>query len=113
MDPRLPLALLLTWILELGAARLIAGGSWRALAWPVLLVNAVTNPLANAACRLGGIPVLPVEACVVLAEVPLYALLLGPGLSWHRAAGLSLAANVLSAAAGGLILAALSGTMPG
>ena len=96
------LALALTWGLELATAKALLRRSWLSLAWPVLLVNAFSNPLANAAIHLGGWPVLGTEAAVVAAEIPLYALVLE--IPRRQAAALSLAANVLSALAGGWLL---------
>ncbi len=105
MLPDLVSALFLTWALEFVVACLFLRRlAWRA-AWPVLLANALTNPLANAAFQAGGFHPAAIEPLVFLVEIPLYAILLEE-LPWRRACLLSLSANLLSWAVGwGIALA--------
>jgi hypothetical protein len=84
-------AVLITWLVEWAV--------WMALArrcvWregiALLLVNAVTNPLANAAYNLAHVPALAVECVVIVVEIPLFRLLVARRST--QAAALSLVGN--------------------
>jgi hypothetical protein len=90
-------ALGLTWLIEWAVAAAILRRCDARLALGVLLVNAVTQPLATAAVIELGYSFWLVEVLVCVVEVPLYRLLLG--ISFSRAVLISLVANTLSAAA--------------
>jgi hypothetical protein len=94
----LVLALSLTWLLEWGLSWSLLRRPARTLAGPVLLANALTNPLVNAAILELRCDLWTVEVAATLAETALYALLLR--LTLRRALGLSLAANGLTLLAG-------------
>ena len=84
-------AVAITWLVEWA----VASALLRRCQWhdgvAFLLVNAVTNPLANAAYNLGHAPFALVECAVIAAEVPLLRLLVVR--KWGQAATLSLAGN--------------------
>ena len=93
------LAVAVTWLVEWAACvalTQVLGGDGLAL----LLVNALTNPLANAAYNLGHVPFALVESAVILAEIPLLRLLVVR--RWAQAAALSVVGNGLSALLSGL-----------
>lgn len=86
------LALALTLAFELPiAAGLAPGGERRRLLIDALLLNLLTHPLAVAARWYAELPLLPIEAAVWTAEAVGYRRL--SGLSWGRAALLSVVAN--------------------
>ena len=66
-----------------------------------LLVNALTEPIANAVYAAGIASWLAIEAIVVAVEMPFYGLLLQA--AWRRALLLSLVANTASALIGVLL----------
>jgi hypothetical protein len=88
-------AVLVTWLLEW----VIAAAFMRRLTatdgLALLLINALTNPLANAAYNLAHTPFLAVEVVVLAAEIPLFRLLICP--RWSTAVTLALLANSASA----------------
>lgn len=89
------IAVLVTWVVEWS----VCSSLLRRFSWDdgqsLLLINAFTNPLANAAFNLGEVPFLVVEAAVVLAEIPLLRLLVAK--DWRTAFVVSVAVNSLSA----------------
>ena len=88
-------AVLVTWLVEW----VIAAAFMRRLTatdgFALLLVNALTNPLANAAYNVAHTPFLVVEAAVLAVEILLFRLLISP--RWSTAATLALLANSASA----------------
>jgi hypothetical protein len=90
-------ALGLTWLIEWGAVAVMLRRASLAMALAVLLINALTQPLAMAAYLELGIGFWPIELVVCLVEIPLYRLLLR--VPWPRAGAISLVANALSGAA--------------
>ncbi len=98
----LALALLLTWLVEWAAAAVILRRSTLKMGYAVLLINALTLPLASGAFYELGWNYFFVEGLVCVVEVPLYRFLLT--VPWSRAVLISLVANVLSAGAGLLLL---------
>jgi hypothetical protein len=95
------IALGLTWLIEWAVAALVLRGSSRRLAFRVLLVNALTQPLAAAAILELDFDFWLVEAAVCMVEIPLYRLLVTK--SWRQAFIISLVGNGLSAAASFLL----------
>jgi hypothetical protein len=94
-------ALVLTWLIEWAVAAVILRRSnWR-LAYSMLLVNALTQPLASAAVLELDYNFWMVEGLVIIVEIPLYRMLVSK--SWPQASLISLVGNTLSAAAGFLL----------
>lgn len=92
---RLLAAVVLTWIVEWAVVAIALRRVSMADGFGLLLVNAATNPLANAAYNLGRMPPLLVEACVVFVEIPLYYMCIIR--RWNVATALALVGNLASA----------------
>ena len=88
-------AVLVTWLVEWAVTAAVARRLTASDAFSLLLINALTNPLANAAYNLAHTPFLVVEAAVLAAEILLFRLLISP--QWSTAATLALVANSASA----------------
>jgi hypothetical protein len=94
-------ALALTAVIEFAVIALIQRRDVRRLLLAAILVNACTEPLANALYQSGVAPWLVIEIAVALAEAPLYRALLASG--WRRAGAIALCANAASALTGVLL----------
>jgi hypothetical protein len=92
------LALVFTWLIEWCITSVFLNAIDLRVGCYVLLLNAITNPLAHAVVYLAGISIIVAETGVVLVEIPLFYFLLR--LDWRRASVLSLAANLASALIG-------------
>jgi hypothetical protein len=97
-------ALLVTWLIEWSVVSLFNRRVEAAVGFGLLLMNAVTNPLANAAFHLANLPFPVTEAGVVALEI--FFLRCYFDYRWRTACLLGVAANLTSAFAG-LIWAAL------
>jgi hypothetical protein len=90
-------AVVLTWLVEW----VVVGAVLRRVVVSdglgLLLINAATNPLANAAYNLGSMHPFAVEVVVILLEIPLFRFFITP--RWSVAAPLAVAANIVSALA--------------
>jgi hypothetical protein len=93
-------AVVVTWLVEWVVCTASTRRFSRGDGFALLLVNALTNPLANAAFSLGQVPFVLVEFAVVLTEVALLRLLVVR--RWTQAAMLSILANGGSALLSGL-----------
>ena len=95
---RLAAAFALTVLVEVAVLAATARRPFAQIAWAGLLVNLLTNPVANAAAiELGASPWL-IEALVVFVEAPLYGVLFK--LSVRGAILAAVAANAASALLG-------------
>ena len=88
-------AVLVTWLVEWAVTAAVARRLTASDAFSLLLINALTNPLANAAYNLAHTPFVAVEVVVLAAEIPLFRLLISP--RWSTAVTLALLANSASA----------------
>jgi len=88
-------AVLVTWLIEWAVTAAFTRRLTASDAFSLLLINALTNPLANAAYNLAHTPFLVVEATVLAVEILLFRLLISP--RWSMAATLALVANSASA----------------
>jgi hypothetical protein len=88
-------AILVTWLVEWAIAAAFMRRLTATDGVALLLINALTNPLANAAYNLAHMPFFAVEVVVLAAEIPLFRLLISP--RWSTAATLALMANSASA----------------
>ena len=95
---QLIIALLITWLIECTAVSLWNRRVEASVCLGLLLMNAVTNPLANAAFHLANLSMFLLEAGVVVSE----ALFLRYYFDYHwcKASLLSVVANCASALAG-------------
>lgn len=91
-------SLILTWLIEWAVCAVVLQRINGRDGLAVLAINAVTQPLANAAFNLAYAPWLLVEVIVTAVEIPALRLLIVD--RWGQAAFLSLAANTASAAIG-------------
>jgi predicted Kef-type K+ transport protein len=91
----------LTWLLEWAAVAVILRRSNLRIASAVLLINALTEPLAVATFNELQVNFYVIEVVVCLVEFPLYRLLLQ--VSWKQAGLISVVANTLSAAVSFLV----------
>jgi hypothetical protein len=89
------LALVITWLVEWGVMACLT----RRLTWSdgfsMFLINAFTNPLANAAYQWGDVSFWWVEFVVIVVEIPLLRGLIVP--RWKQAIALSIVANGITA----------------
>ena len=88
-------AVLVTWLVEWAVTAAFTRRRTASDGYALLLINALTNPLANAAYNLAHTPFLVVEATVLAVEILLFRLLISP--RWSTAATLALVANSASA----------------
>jgi hypothetical protein len=88
-------SLALTWLVEWAVVAFILRRSELRMAYAVLLINCLTQPLATGALNAFQVNFCLVEILVFLAEFPLYRFLLR--VSWSRGALISVVANATSA----------------
>jgi hypothetical protein len=93
--PRLLCALTATWLVEWLLYAAITRQISSRQGIDFLLLNALTNPLANAAFNLANVSSLMVEIPVIVIEIPLLRLLITP--NWTRAIIFSVILNTASA----------------